>query len=154
MKHPEPTASTVFKLYGSSQRCAFPGCPEPHIEVDRNTGVKICNAEVCHIHAKSENGPRWNPSQTSEENRSDGNLLLLCRKHHAVVDDLRNVGHYTADMLRAWKAEQEAQGINPLDRDDIEAIGQTNVIIAAETINLGGAKEEPHSAQGAEEAPR
>lgn len=138
MEHPKPTGATVYRLYGSSQRCAFPDCAERHIEVDRFTGVKICNTEVCHIHARRENGPRWNPSQTSEENRSDGNLLLLCRKHHAVVDDLRNLEYYTAAILRKWKSEQETQGVNPLDRDDIEAIGQTNFIIAAETVNLGG----------------
>src|SRR5687767_14119041 len=132
MEHPRPTDSTIYKLYGSSQRCAFPDCPEPHIEVDANTGVKICNTEVCHIHARREYGPRWDASQSSEENRSDGNLVLLCRKHHSVVDDRRNEDFYTPDLLRAWKAEQEAQGGSPLAPDDIEAIERTDVIIAAE----------------------
>lgn len=138
MEHPRPTDSTIYKLYASSQRCAFPDCSEPHIEVDANTGVKICNTEVCHIHARRENGPRWDAAQSSEENRSDGNLVLLCRKHHSVVDDRRNEEFYTPDLLRSWKAEQEAQVGSPLAQDDIEAIGQTNVIITAETVNLGG----------------
>lgn len=71
MEHPKPTAATIHKLYGSSRECAFPGCTEPHIEVDENTGVKLCNTEVSHIHARAENGPRWDPSQSPEENRSD-----------------------------------------------------------------------------------
>ena len=41
-------------------------------------------------------------------------------------------------MLRAWKAEQEAQACETLAPDDIEAIEQTNDIITAETVNLGG----------------
>ena len=138
MEHPKPTASTVYKLYGSSRHCAYPGCVEPHIEVDENTGVKICNTEVCHICARRENGPRWDASQSPEDNRSDSNLVLLCRKHHAVADDRRNEKYYTPDLLKAWKAEQERQEGGPLASDDLEAIAQTNVIIAAETVNLGG----------------
>lgn len=139
MEHPKPTDSTIYKLYGSSQRCAFPNCSELHIEVDPNTGIKICNTEVCHIHARREYGPRWDASQSSEENRSDGNLVLLCRKHHSIIDDRRNEDFYTPELLRAWKAKQEAQGGTPPAPDDIEAIKQANVIvIAAETVNLGG----------------
>lgn len=138
MEHPKPTASTVYRLYGSSLHCAFPGCAEPHIEVDKNTGVKICNTEVCHIHARRENGPRWDASQSADDNRSDSNLVLLCRKHHAVVDDRRNEQYYGPDLLKAWKAEQEGQEGGPLAPDDLEAIALTNVIIAAETVNLGG----------------
>jgi hypothetical protein len=137
MEHPKPTASTTYKLYASSQRCAFPSCEKPHIEVDANTGVKICKTVVCHIHARRKNGPRWNASQSSDENRSDSNLLLLCHEHHDLVDD-RRTEHYKADMLRLWKAEQEGQGGLQLAPDDKEAIAQTNVIIAAETVNLGG----------------
>lgn len=138
MEHREPTASTVYKLFGSSWHCAFPGCTEPHIEIDENTRVKICNSEVCHIRARRENGPRWDASQSEEDNRGDGNLVLLCRKHHAVVDDRRNEKYYTPDMLKAWKAEQERQNGSPLAQDDREAIAETNMIIAAETVNLGG----------------
>lgn len=138
MEHRKPTDSTVYKLFGSSRHCAFPGCTEPHIEVDENTGVKICNSEVCHIRARRENGPRWDASQSEKDNRGDCNLVLLCRKHHAVVDDRRNEKYYTPDMLKAWKAEQEGQNGSPLALDDLEAIAETNVIIAAETVNLGG----------------
>lgn len=138
VEHPQPTNSTVYKLYASSQRCAFPGCAEPHIEVDANTGVKVCNSEVCHICARRENGPRWDASQTAEVNRSDSNLVLLCRKHHAFVDDRRNEGFYTPEVLKAWKVEQEALEGKPLTQDDIDAIAQTNVFITAEILNLGG----------------
>ena len=138
MEHRKPTESTVYKLFGSSRHCAFPGCTEPHIEVDENTGVKICNSEVCHIRARRENGPRWDASQSEEDNRGDCNLVLLCRKHHAVVDDRRNEEYYTPDMLKAWKAEQEEQNGSPLAQDDMEAIAAINMIIAAKTVNLGG----------------
>ncbi|WP_161490065.1 hypothetical protein [Erythrobacter litoralis] len=66
------------------------------------------------------------------------NLLLLCRKHHAVVDDRRNENYYTAGLLKEWKATQESENGNPLASDDLEAIAQTNVLITAETVTLGG----------------
>lgn len=138
IEHPLPTNSTIYKLYASSQGCAFPGCSEPHIEIDANTRVKVCNTEVCHIHARRENGPRWDASQSAEANRSDSNLVLLCREHHAVVDDSRSEGFYTPELLKAWKVEQEALEGRPLTQDDIDAIAQTNVFITAETLNLGG----------------
>ena len=138
MEQPRPTASTIYKLYGSSRNCAFPGCEKPHIEVDANTGVKICKTEVCHIRARRENGPRWNASQSPEENRSDSNLLLLCCEHHTVVDEPRSEKYYTPDRLKEWKDEQEGQEGGPLVPNDLNAIAQTNAIIVAETVNRGG----------------
>lgn len=138
VEHPLPTDSTIYKLYASSRGCAFPGCSQAHIEVDVNTGVKVCNTQVCHIHARRENGPRWDASQTAEANRSDSNLVLLCGKHHTVVDDRRNEYFYTPELLKGWKAQQEAQLGIPLTQEDKEAIAQTNVFITAETLNLGG----------------
>ena len=138
MEHKTPTPSTVKGLYGSSRFCAFPGCSEPHFVVDPNTNKKIANTEVCHICARREGGPRWDRDQTEEENRSDGNLILLCRKHHAFVDDPANVDHYTPEMLRAWKTEQEKQGSTTLTAEEVDAIKRGSVTIFANEINLGG----------------
>lgn len=138
IEHPLPTNSTVYKLYASSQSCAFPGCSEPHIEIDANTGVKVCITEVCHIPSRRENGPRWDESQSAEANRSDSNLVLLCRKHHTVVDDRRSEDFYTPELLKAWKVQQEAQVGNPLTQEAKEAIALTNIFVAAETVTLGG----------------
>jgi hypothetical protein len=54
------------------------------------------------------------------------------------VDDRRNEEFYTHDLLKAWKAAQEREEGNSLASDDLEAIAQTNVIITAETVNMGG----------------
>lgn len=138
VEHPLPTDSTIYKLYASSRGCAFRGCSQAHIEVDVNTGVKVCTTQVCHIHARRENGPRWDASQTAEANRSDSNLVLLCGKHHTVVDDRRNEYFYTPELLKGWKAQQETQLGIPLTQEDKEAIAQTSVFITADTLNLGG----------------
>jgi|GEM_PF-3481057 len=136
--HPLPTDATVYRLYGSSQCCGFPNCTERHIERDDRIGKKICNSQVCHICARSENGPRWDPSQTAAENRHDSNLILLCRKHHAWVDEPGADEYYTAKMMREWKEAQELQDDNLLAPDDLTAIQSSNIEIVAGNINLGG----------------
>ncbi|AGT09682.1 hypothetical protein [Paracoccus aminophilus] len=136
--HAPPTAATVYRLYGSSQHCGFPKCIERHIEFDDRTGKKISNSQVCHICARSENGARWDSSQTEAENRDDSNLILLCRKHHAWVDEPGADDIYTAQEMRRWKEAQELQGDNLLGPDDLIAIQSSNIEIIAENVNLGG----------------
>ncbi len=45
------------------------GCPQPLYRVSES-GERVLNSRVAHIHARSEGGPRWNPTMTAEENRA------------------------------------------------------------------------------------
>lgn len=49
-------------LANSGNRCAFPGCNQPIV----NEEYKII-AQLCHIEAASQNGPRYNKNQSDEE---------------------------------------------------------------------------------------
>jgi hypothetical protein len=84
-----PTVATIKRLFAvSGNRCAFPGCELPL--VDEASGNVL--GEMCHIRARSPDGPRYDPEQTEEERHGFGNLVLLCPTHHAIVDgDVR--GH-------------------------------------------------------------
>ena len=64
--------------------------------------------EICHIKAVSPGGPRYNPVQTDEERHGFENLILLCGKHHTVVDD--DEGAYTVQRLADMKKAHEAAG--------------------------------------------
>jgi hypothetical protein len=46
--------------------------------------------ENCHIVAESDGGPRANPTMSIPDRNSYQNLILLCRNHHKVIDDLPN----------------------------------------------------------------
>jgi hypothetical protein len=70
------------------------------------TGARVINTHVAHIHARRENGPRWNPAMTEEENRSYGNLIVLCLEHASEID--LTPEHFPAEMLREWKRVQVA----------------------------------------------
>jgi len=81
--------------------------------VDSATGTIL--AEVCHIRAASPNGPRFLEGQDPEERHGFGNLVLMCRNHHKIIDDRANLDDYTPDRLLAIKASHEAaSALSPL----------------------------------------
>lgn len=84
--HPVPTDAVVKQLYGTASVCAFPKCREP-LYRELADGSRVLNSRVAHIAARSEDGPRWRDEQSENENRSFGNLLLLCIPHASEVDD-------------------------------------------------------------------
>jgi len=99
-----PSIATVKRLFAvSGNRCAFPGCEERL--VDEASGSVM--GEVCHIKAKSSDGPRYDAEQTDEERHGFGNLVLLCPTHHARVDG--DPGRYTVERLREIKTRHEAR---------------------------------------------
>jgi len=65
------------------------------------TGELTLNSTVAHIHARRENGPRWNASMSEDDNRSESNLILLCLEHSFEVDDVPD--EYPAEQMQAWK---------------------------------------------------
>lgn len=146
--HPEPTDATVKQLYGSAYFCAFPGCLEPLYRSDAAARVRVLNSRVSHIAARSEGGPRWDPAMSPEKNRSDGNLLLLCLKHAAEVDDEARVSQFPSDLLREWKAVQLAtyegmgRGFALSDDETAEAaelsFREGTIDLSRSEIHLGG----------------
>lgn len=86
----------------SGNRCAFPGCHAPIFEEDG-----LLTAECCHIKAFSPGGPRYDATQTDAERNGVENLILLCSRHHRIVD--ADVQTYTVEMLQKYKLEHELQ---------------------------------------------
>lgn len=96
--------TTIKALYGRSHNeCAFPGCSSPVIE---DTGT--VTAEICHIRATSPRGPRYDPHQTPKERNSVDNLVLMCGRHHKIIDT--EVRKYTVPELLKIKKEHEGRG--------------------------------------------
>lgn len=112
----EPSLPTIKRLFAmSGNACAFPGCQVPIVE---KSGV--VTGEISHIKAQGVNGPRYNPEQTDEQRHSYENLILLCRRHHKIVDD--EVDLYDVDALKEMKSLHEARaGRNEIDQDSFFA---------------------------------
>jgi hypothetical protein len=109
----EPTISTLKRLFAlSSNRCAFPDCASPIIESSGTvTGI------TCHINARSEGGPRYDPKQTVRERHAFDNLILMCARHSKLIDSEPN--RFTTDRLRELKAKHEREGSIELAESDV-----------------------------------
>lgn len=102
---PAPTLAVIKRLFALSRnKCAFPECGAPMVE---ESGT--ATGEICHIKAASPGGSRFDPKQTDGERHGASNLLLLCARHHKVVDtELRK---YTVAILEALKRKHEQAGM-------------------------------------------
>lgn len=106
IEHKSPTRSTAQYLYAHAFRCGFEGCPRPLYRIDEETGERTLNSRICHIKARREGGPRFDPCQTEDDNRSENNLILMCVEHASAIDDRKNLFAYTVEKLETWKQAQ------------------------------------------------
>jgi hypothetical protein len=116
MKFPStPSVATIKRLFGTSgNRCAFPRCTSSLIDGSTVVG------KICHIKAQSEGGPRYDPNQTPEERHGFDNLILMCGRHHDVIDDDQEA--YTVEYLQRLKRKhEESAGEMSDDETDVAA---------------------------------
>ena len=94
--------------------CSRPGCGQvtagPQAEP---TGV-INVGVAAHITAAAPDGPRYDPTLTSEERRSIDNGLWLCQTCAKLVDS--DTTRYAVEVLRAWRQSAEARALADLER--------------------------------------
>lgn len=108
----DPAEKTIRRLFAlSGNCCAFPGCTLPLVE-----SAGTITGEICHIKARSKDGPRYDGAQTDEERHAFENLLLLCRRHHKVVDSEPEV--YSAEALQEIKDIHEGVAGRPEQATD------------------------------------
>lgn len=101
IEHRLPTTATVKQMYATAFRCGHPKCRKPLYRMNDATGDLTLNSTVAHIHARRENGPRWNASMSEDDNRTESNLILLCLEHSSEIDDVPD--EYPAEEMQAWK---------------------------------------------------
>ena len=108
----------------SGNVCAFPNCDAPII-VDVGDDSKPI-AEMAHIIAYSDDGPRSNPNLPVEERNRASNLILLCPTHHALVDKFEY--QFNVHVLQEMKLQHEreysesvSQGEMPLIKEPLHA---------------------------------
>ena len=129
----KPSVKTIKKLFAlSGNICAFPECKIPIVEA-----VGTITGEICHIHAQNKGGPRYNANQSEEERHEFGNLILLCKRHHKIIDDDPNI--FSVDLLQEIKAEHENKcGQIEKENDHFFAKMLLNGITNIEVVNNHG----------------
>lgn len=89
-------------LWGrSGNKCAI--CKTDLAEDMTETDDYSILGEEAHIVAREEDGPRGKSPLTSEERDKYSNLILLCQKHHKIIDDHDET--YTIEKLHEIKSE-------------------------------------------------
>ncbi len=100
-----PKLSTIKRLFAvSGNQCAFQGCEVPLVE---NSGT--VTGEIAHIKAANKEGPRYDSSQSEEDRHGYENLILLCSRHHTIIDT--EFKKYSIEHLYNLKKKHEQAGI-------------------------------------------
>lgn len=85
----------------------YPHLPLPNVattQASDGTGT-VRLGIAAHITAASPGGPRYDPTLTPEDRRSEKNGIWLCRVCDGYVD--RDSGKFPTDLLRNWKLRAE-----------------------------------------------
>lgn len=95
-----PNAHTRRRLFAASAGyCQNPGCAsELFVEV---AGSSFHIAEMAHVFAATDGGPRTKVELSTVERGSFDNLILLCANCHTMVDKAPEV--FLHDMMIDWK---------------------------------------------------
>ena len=110
-------------------RCEYRGCNDDLIGDLISGNEDALFGFIAHIVADSENGPRGDPVRSPLLAKSLSNLMLLCAKHHKLIDVDDEVGH-PESLLLAMKDSHETRvstnaGINEERASHVIRFGAT-----------------------------
>ncbi|QOJ00846.1 MAG: SAVED domain-containing protein [Phycisphaeraceae bacterium] len=115
-------------LWGrAAGRCQFDGCNRL-LSRSPVTQESVNIAERAHIWSFSDDGPRGNEGADDESLNDLGNLMLVCHDCHRKMDNKKDGGRYTVELLQSWKTSHEHRvevvtGINPSKRSHVLMYG-------------------------------
>ncbi len=107
IKIPVPEMKILFAKSGNL--CAFPSCQTPIIANEGDEDKLL--AEMAHIIAYKDDGPRSDPNLPISERNKASNLILFCPTHHTIVDKFEY--QYNVQVLREMKRLHEARFTRP-----------------------------------------
>ncbi|WP_172591445.1 hypothetical protein [Shewanella xiamenensis] len=104
-----PNAHTQRRLFASSAGyCQNPSCSKKLF--DEANGKKFLIAELAHVFAAQDDGPRANVKLSEEERGAFENLIVLCANCHTMVDKAPDA--FPDSMMRRWKRDHEQKLLN------------------------------------------
>lgn len=107
-------------------RCQYRGCNEP-LWRDDLTLSDMNAAYLAHIIADKPGGPRGDPVLSQQLKADPSNIMLLCDRHHRLVDREDREGH-PPELLFRYKREHEERierqtGVQPNSRTELVLFG-------------------------------
>ncbi len=111
---PESELKILFARSGNL--CAFPGCQTQVIAQEGDESKPL--AEMAHLIAYGDSGPRADPSLPIQERNKAANLILLCPTHHVIVDKFEY--QYNVHVLRQMKQMHEERVAQSLQQGTLD----------------------------------
>lgn len=100
----EPSAKTRIRLFADSAGyCQNPNCMN-QLFFESQDGEARHIAEMAHIFAANDKGPRADPNLTESERGDYQNLILLCANCHTKID--KSPDDYPDTLIRVWKRDR------------------------------------------------
>ena len=100
-----PTSQTRLRLFSDSAgHCHRPECRRPLFSEEGQADYHI--AEMAHILAANDGGPRAAPELAEESRASYCNLILLCPNCHTMIDKCPD--QFPDAVLREWKLHHKS----------------------------------------------
>ena len=94
------------RLWGKAAgRCQYEGCNES-LFYDALTKSEFNISYIAHIYADSPQGPRFDPVYSPKLKADISNLMLLCDKHHRLIDR-QEVKAHCVERLQRMKSDHE-----------------------------------------------
>jgi hypothetical protein len=87
--------------------CSFPTCRKATVGATADDEHAIDIGIAAHICAAAPLGPRYNPTQSSEERSSVKNGIWMCQDHSKVIDSAD--AEFTVAQLLEWKKQAELE---------------------------------------------
>ena len=95
-----------IRLWGKAGgRCEYEGCNE-QLYLDSLTQYEFNAAYIAHIIADSPKGPRGHETLSKELATDISNLMLMCDKHHRLIDIEDEVGHPVERLVEMKKKHE------------------------------------------------
>jgi hypothetical protein len=95
-------------------RCSNPDCRKstsgPQVDPAKSINIGV----AAHLTAASQGGPRYDPTLTPEDRKSESNGVWLCQNCAKLIDS--DVTRYPLEVLRGWKTVAEHQALIELER--------------------------------------
>jgi hypothetical protein len=102
--HANPNTFVQRRLFAASGGyCQNPACNQPLFVTTKTSHTSI--AEMAHIFAAEDDGPRANLALSPKERGSFENLILLCANCHTIVDKAPT--DFPDEEIRQWKNVHE-----------------------------------------------
>jgi hypothetical protein len=123
-----------FILWGKAAgRCQYEGCNEK-LYLDQTTKAEFNQAYIAHIIADKPGGPRGDDVLSEKLKRDLTNLMLLCDRHHRLVDKEDVDGHPVSRLMKMKSRHEERIRI----ASDISEDLNTNIILFGARIGEHG----------------